>query len=304
MSETIPSGTVKVLNHSDFALNSEEGIALKNQEGNPLPSCLMILFYVNNTDSMVLRKMWDTLAQYTAGTFYAVINLMENGQVADKINELKSRMNHPMYKFLPVTYPCILIYQNRFPVGVYNGPVDVQAIMDFGLVYACRGNYHEDIHAFAGQSLAPGQEMDISNRAMNMTNQTITSLAYGEQITSGVGLLNQALNPLTNDVQNLQPDTGYMKVAKRDDAGITLPAKPIPVPRSSTQPQRRPIAAPAVPPPPPSAEASSRLPPPNRKPPLIPRSSSFAFSPPSSPTVNPNALKSLSSVGRGPGPRR
>lgn len=136
---TFSSETVKRLTSDDFDLNSRELIGLKYDD------CILILFHVENTESYQLADIWALAAQQIAGPIFAAINMLSERRVAEAFTRLKSDGSHPLHWASLRQYPFIMVYRGRWPVAVYNGPREVQAIIDYALTLACEAGYYEII---------------------------------------------------------------------------------------------------------------------------------------------------------------
>ena len=133
------SETIKRLTSDDFDLSSKEMITLKYDD------CVLILFHVENTESYQLADIWAIVAQQTAGPVFAAINMLSERKVAEAFTRLKADGSNPMHWAALRQYPSIMVYRKRWPVAVYNGPREVQAIIDYALTLACEAGYYETI---------------------------------------------------------------------------------------------------------------------------------------------------------------
>lgn len=134
---TFSSETVKRLTAGDFDLDSKEMIALKYDD------CIIVLFHVENTESYQLADIWSLAAQQVAGPIFAAINMLSERKVAEAFTRLKSDGSHPLHWAALRQYPFIMVYRKRWPVAVYNGPREVQALIDYALTLACEAGYYE-----------------------------------------------------------------------------------------------------------------------------------------------------------------
>ncbi len=131
------SETVKRLTGDDFDLNSKEHIGLKYDD------CILVLFHVENTESYQLADIWALAAQQVAGPIFAAINMLSERKVAEAFTRLKSDGNNPLHWAALRQYPFIMVYRRGWPTAVYNGPREVQAIIDYALTLACEAGYYE-----------------------------------------------------------------------------------------------------------------------------------------------------------------
>lgn len=127
---------VKRLSDGDFTLDADIPIKLKWTD------CTLILFYVNNIESIQLMQIWATAANLAAGPIFAGINMSISEKVAQAFMRVRE-IPGPYRLFGTVGYPFIIAYQGGHPVGFYNGERDVQAIADWALTLACRIDYFE-----------------------------------------------------------------------------------------------------------------------------------------------------------------
>jgi hypothetical protein len=134
---TFSSETVKRLTADDFDLSSNEKITLKYDDG------ILVLFHVENTESYQLADIWSVAAQQVAGPVFGAINMLSERKVAEAFTRLKSDGSHPLHWASLRQYPFIMVYRKRWPVAVYNGPREVQALIDYALTLACEAGYYE-----------------------------------------------------------------------------------------------------------------------------------------------------------------
>ena len=136
---TFSSETIKRLTADDFDLGNKELITLKYDD------CILVLFYTENTESQEIASIWAIVAQQTAGPVFAAINMLSERKVAEGFTRLKADGSHPLHWASLRQYPYILVYRKRWPVAVYNGPREVQALIDYALTLACEAGYYETI---------------------------------------------------------------------------------------------------------------------------------------------------------------
>lgn len=131
------SETIKRLTSDDFDLGSKELITLKYDD------CVLVLFHVENTESYQLADIWAIVAQQTAGPVFAAINMLSERKVAEAFTRLKADGSNPLHWAALRQYPSIVVYRKRWPVAIYNGPREVQALIDYALTLACEAGYYE-----------------------------------------------------------------------------------------------------------------------------------------------------------------
>jgi hypothetical protein len=144
------SENIKRLTAEDFDLNSKELVALKYDD------CVLVLFHVENTESYQLADIWALVAQQVAGPVFAAVNMLSERKVAEAFTRLKADGSNPLHWAALRQYPFILVYRKGWPVAVYNGPREVQALIDYALTLACEAGYYE-ITQLGGSMEAEGR---------------------------------------------------------------------------------------------------------------------------------------------------
>lgn len=134
---TFSSETIKRLTGADFNLASKEMITLKYDD------CILVLFHVENTESYQMADIWALVAQQVAGPVFGAVNMLSERNVAEAFTRLKSDGSNPLHWASLRQYPFILVYRKGWPVAVYNGPREVQALIDYALTLACEAGYYE-----------------------------------------------------------------------------------------------------------------------------------------------------------------
>lgn len=134
---------VKQLTEDDFELDSDTYIRLRYK------SCMLILFYNDNIESQNLLQIWNIAGKQVVGPVFGSVNLNNNKLLAQAFTKLNME-NSSLHWAALKTMPFILVYQNRWPIGFYNGERTVQAIIDYSLVLACKAEYHEPVNLFGG----------------------------------------------------------------------------------------------------------------------------------------------------------
>ena len=147
---TFSSETIKRLTTEDFDIESKASITLKYDD------CILVLFHTENTESYQLATIWALAAQQTAGPIFAAINMLNERKVAEAFTRVKSDGSNPLHWASLRQYPFILVYRKRWPVAVYNGPREVQAIVDYSLTLACQAGYYE-VEQIGGSMQAEGR---------------------------------------------------------------------------------------------------------------------------------------------------
>ena len=160
--------SVLTLTAIDFHLDTREMVTLKYDD------CLLVLFYTENTESRELMKIWSIAADQISGPIFAACHMLLEKKVADAFVSI-GRINTSLSWASLKGYPFILIYQNGWPVGSYNGDRGVQQIIDFALTLACSPTYFEPI-------IRPGGMQAENNYIMpgweEYNNRNTSSLQY------------------------------------------------------------------------------------------------------------------------------
>lgn len=122
--------TVKRLNTDDF-----DHISVKYDD------CMLVLFYQEdqeNIESYRLANVFGAAAQQIAGPIFATVNVTIENKIAETLAQLKSDDNNPSRWTAIREYPFIMAYQKGQPVSIYNGPLEVQALIDYSLEVVCK----------------------------------------------------------------------------------------------------------------------------------------------------------------------
>lgn len=208
--------TVKRLSADDFDLSSKEMIRLKHDD------CILILFHVENTESYQLATIWALAAQQVAGPIFAAINMLSERKVAEVFTRLKSNGSHPLHWASLRQYPFIMVYRQGWPVAIYNGPREVQALIDYSLTLACQAGYYEIIQL--------GGSMQADNRIQMAPYSPYTNIP------------GQSPQVRTESLQYTadQPIRGFNPTSQISEVNVS------PEETEEVQPQVQPEAAPEV----------------------------------------------------------
>lgn len=139
--------SVRQLQEKDFALDTREPIRLLFED------CILVLFYVENTESKNLAKIWATAASQVAGPNFAACNLITARRVAEAFNSLSGDTNHPLSWAALRQLPFIIVYRKGWPQAFYNGERVVGALIDYSLTLACNADYTEKVQRFASMEV-------------------------------------------------------------------------------------------------------------------------------------------------------
>ena len=121
------SETIKQLKADDF-----DHISTKYDD------CILVLFYEENIESYRLANVFAGAAQQVAGPTFATINVTIEHKLAETLVQLKSDENNPLRWTSLHQYPFIISYQKGQPINIYNGPLEVQALIDYSLKLVCQ----------------------------------------------------------------------------------------------------------------------------------------------------------------------
>lgn len=135
--------SVKELSQDDFELDSDAQIKVRYN------SCMIVLFYNNNTESKNLLQIWNAAGKQVVGPIFGKVDLDNNKSLARAFTNLNMK-NTSLHWAALKTIPFILAYQNGWPIGFYNGERTVQDIIDYSLVLACKAEYHEPVNLYGG----------------------------------------------------------------------------------------------------------------------------------------------------------
>ena len=133
----IMSDNIHRLTAADFNMEQKAKISLKYDD------CMLVLFHVENKESYQMAQIWTAVARQIAGPIFASINLLTEKKVVEAFTQLKSDGSNPLHWAALRQFPFILVYRQGWPVAVYNGPREVQAIIDYALTLACEAGYYE-----------------------------------------------------------------------------------------------------------------------------------------------------------------
>ena len=148
-------GPVRRLTTADFDVQDRSLITIRETD------CILVLFYIENQESIDLARLWLVAASQVAGPIFGGINLQVETPVATAFARLRSTGGHGLHWAGLRQLPFILVYRNGWPVAFYDGPRDAATIADYALTLACQANYYEPIQVGAGVALS--QNISIPN---------------------------------------------------------------------------------------------------------------------------------------------
>lgn len=132
----IDTGNVTNLKATHFALATDSKVAIVYND------FLVVLFYVENQESMDMIEIFLLVAQQVAGVKFGACNLVAEKEVAGAFMELGSKPG-PLAQFSPKGYPFILAYQDGYPKAYCNGVRSVEDITSWILTRARDPGYYE-----------------------------------------------------------------------------------------------------------------------------------------------------------------
>jgi hypothetical protein len=250
------SEAVKRLTGEDFNLASKEMITLKFDD------CILVLFYVENTESYELANIWALAAQQVAGPVFAAINMLSDRKVAEAFTRLKSDGSNPLHWASLRQYPFILVYRKGWPVAIYNGAREVQAIIDYSLTLACQAGYYETLQ-IGGSMQAEGRiEMGPYDVYTNLPGQPARIRTESTQYNAENPI--RGFNPNIPIVITGSPEAAQATGAIRAEE-LRQAQAPLGVATSLTQQQEARPALPVITGEVPTAQAPILAPPPQQQ---------------------------------------
>ena len=242
---TLSSDTIHKLTAADFNITDKASITLKYDD------CMLVLFHVENAESYQLAQIWTLVAKQIAGPIFAAINLLSEKAVVSAFTKLKSDGSNPLHWAALRQFPFILVYRGGWPVAVYNGPREVQAIIDYALTLACEANYYEPLQIGGSMTADSRLEMGPYQPYVNIPGSVGASgdnvikkesLQFSAStpirgfdpsinlVTPGSAASQAALEKIQQEekipISNINPITGEQRVRSPP----TTPALPVPVP--------------------------------------------------------------------------
>jgi len=252
--ELFAQNAVKQLTQEDFELDSDAQIKLKNN------SCVLVLFYNDNVESKNLLEIWNSAGKQTVGPIFASLNLNQNRILAQAFTNLNMK-NTSLHWAALKTIPFILVYQNRWPIGFYNGERSVQDLIDYSLVLACKAEYHEPVNLYGGSLATDNQLMKgVTQYGSDQNKFKHTSLDFtGKENIRGYDPADKPVLAGTAKEVEETKEVEQEELSKGTDINIpkTTPTEAeLPVDFTGTRVNNR-ISAPTLRPAPPIPPASS-----------------------------------------------
>lgn len=235
--------TVKMLTVADF--ESDNPIVLKYND------CILVLFYVENEESYQIMEIWASVAKQTAGPVFAAINMMSEKKLAQAFTRLKSDGSSPLHWAALRQYPYILVYRNKWPVAVYNGPRETQALIDYSLTLACQAGYYEIEQLGGSMQASDRKEMGPYQPYVNVPGEAPkirkTSVEYNAE--NPIRGFNQNLSVVTTGSAQAATETAQIRTEEAAQQaaarqGISQSLTPITETRPTTPPSPSPPQVP------------------------------------------------------------
>lgn len=165
---------VEMFHGVDFDLDSSERVKLRKSHD----ACYLVFFYIENQESYDIAILFSRVASRISGPRFAAVNLIEEREVAEAFTYLISNRNHPLHWAGLRQSPVIFVYRGTYPVAVYNGERNTQALTDYAMTMACNVEYIEQAQAGISVALNPENQLGIPNMLIGKTVQG------SEQLTS------------------------------------------------------------------------------------------------------------------------
>jgi len=142
------------IQEKDFSLDDNRlPIGLKDTD------CTIILFYINNKESISLGMIFAEVAETAAGIKFGAVNMRMENKIAEAFVRVKSNSSSIIHWAGLKQYPFILVYRGGLPVASYNGERSVAAITNWALTLACVSGYTELAQEFGGAQVDNNIEM-------------------------------------------------------------------------------------------------------------------------------------------------
>lgn len=136
--------TIKTLSADSFELDQKNMIELKKKD------CIIVLFYIQNNESILLCDIFSKCASMVRGPKLGSVNMAREKKIAEAFVRIGEEQAHPYHWAKLKGYPFILVFRNGRPTSFYNGERSVPALSDYILTLACSSNYFEPFNMFGG----------------------------------------------------------------------------------------------------------------------------------------------------------
>lgn len=130
MSHFFPSSEVLVLKTSNFNIDSDDKITIKNK------SLSIVLFQNHSSISEKISKIWMSLAEEVAGVDFCACDLIEEKLIAQAFTSLADDDSSPYNKYSHHSIPFILCYRNGKPQNLYSDSLDKPHLINYSTTMA------------------------------------------------------------------------------------------------------------------------------------------------------------------------
>ena len=237
---------------SELTDNDFTGISLASRVDNP--NCL-VLFEEDNEESIALHEiMANTAASVSSIIYYA---LMSNcPKLMESSNSIKVDPGSPFKGFTFRSFPCILTYHNRNPVGFYRGPRNAEMISNYILDVAFRPDYYEPHDIIGGVTLDKNLEISGVNTYTNTPDRPNTVARTSLELPHNmrgydakIGVVEagsmqekKSLEQLKNDISSV-PSSSVPPTPVPPKPVSPVPSSPVPSVQIPPSPPGIPVAA-------------------------------------------------------------
>jgi hypothetical protein len=136
------------------------------------PNCL-VLFEEDNEESIALHEvMANTASSVSSIIYYAILSRCP--RLFNSSNAAKVESGSPYKGFTFRSFPCILTYHNRNPVGFYRGARNAEMISNYILNVAFQPDYYEPHDIIGGVTLDKNLEISGVNTYTNTPDRPNT----------------------------------------------------------------------------------------------------------------------------------
>lgn len=125
MSTFFPQINVKILSDSDFLIDSDDKILLKDKR-----TCV-VLFHDKESTSQQLTDIWKSLASRVAGPIFYVCDMTIQRNISEAFLQISQDDSSLYQKYTKKKIPFILIYRNGRPQNLYNGQLSEAALINY-----------------------------------------------------------------------------------------------------------------------------------------------------------------------------
>jgi len=182
----------------DFSLDDNRiPIGLKDMD------CTIILFYINNKESINLGVIFAEVAETAAGIKFGAVNMKMENKIAEAFVRVKSNPSSIIHWAGLKGYPFILVYRGGLPVASYNGERSVAAITNWALTLACVSGYTELAQEFGGTQV----DNDIEMSGVR---------TYSEAFKQGSMKTDSTQFKANEDIRGYDPSQGIKMVSRSE----------------------------------------------------------------------------------------